>query len=109
MRERLANAKQVIVLVGENTKNLYKFVRWEIEIAQKRDLPMIVVNLNGNRHLDSNCCPAILRDWLAVHVESKAKIMQHALDSFPDEFEGLKESSGGPRYHGDEVYRRLGL
>src|SRR6266404_5390116 len=85
LRERLANAKQSIVLVGENTKNLFRFVRWEIEISQKRDLPIIVVNLNGTRQLDRERCPAILRDWLAAHIEFKATIIQHALDNFPDE------------------------
>src|SRR6266481_3823878 len=109
LRERLANAKQTIVLVGENTKNLYRFVRWEIEISQKRDLPIIVVNLNGSRQLDANRCPAILRDWLAAHVEFKAKIIQHALDNFPDEYTRLRVSTSGPRYYADEVYRKLGL
>ncbi|MHB8501157.1 MAG: TIR domain-containing protein [Candidatus Acidiferrales bacterium] len=109
LRERLANAKQTIVLVGENTKNLYRFVRWEIEISQKRDLPIIVVNLNGSRQLDANRCPAILRDWLAAHVEFKAKIIQHALDNFPDEYTRLRESTSGFRYYTDEVYRKLGL
>jgi hypothetical protein len=33
LRLRFSSAKQVVVLVGENTKNLYRFVRWEIEIA----------------------------------------------------------------------------
>jgi hypothetical protein len=109
LRERLANAKQTIVLVGENTRNLYRFVRWEIEISQKRELPIIVVNLNGSRQLDSDRCPAILREWLAAHIEFKAKIIQHALDNFPDEHTRLRESTNGPRYYTDEVYRKLGL
>ena len=109
LRERLANAKQTIVLVGENTRNLYRFVRWEIEISQKRELPIIVVNLNGSRQLDGDRCPAILREWLAAHIEFKAKIIQHALDNFPDEYTRLRESTNGPRYYKDEVYRKLGL
>ena len=109
LRERLANAKQTIVLVGENTRNLYRFVRWEIEISQKRELPIIVVNLNGSRQLDGDRCPAILREWLAAHIEFKAKIIQHALDNFPDEYTRLRESTNGPRSYKDEVYRKLGL
>ena len=109
LRQRFANAKQVLVLVGENTKNLYKFVRWEIEIAQKRDLPIIVVNLNGNRGMDPERCPAILRDWVAAHVAFKAKIIQHALDNFPDEYRRIQASASGSRYYNDDVYRSLGL
>lgn len=108
LRQRLANAKQVIVLVGENTKNLFKFVRWEIEIAQKLNLPIIVVNLNGLRQMDADRCPPILRGWPAAHVDFRAKILQHALDHFPDEYSGLPADSG-PRFYPDKVYTALGL
>lgn len=47
LRERMSSAKQVIVVIGENTKNLYRFVRWEIELAIAKGLPVIVVNLTG--------------------------------------------------------------
>ena len=109
LRQRLANAKQVVVLVGENTKNLYRFVRWEIEIAQKKDLPVIVVNLNGLRQMDPDRCPAILRGWLAAHVSFRAKIIQHALDHFPDEYRDIQASASGPRYYNDQIYKNLGL
>ena len=33
LKQRLANTKQAIVIVGEKTKNLYRFVRWEIEMC----------------------------------------------------------------------------
>ena len=45
LRERLNNTKQAILLVGDSTKNLYKFVRWEIELAINMDIPVIAVNL----------------------------------------------------------------
>jgi hypothetical protein len=109
LRARLANAKQVIVLVGENTKNLYKFVRWEIELAQELKLPVIVVNLNGLRKMDPERCPPILREWPAAHVEFRAKIIQHALDYFPDEYARLPADATGPRHYSDGVYSGLGL
>lgn len=108
LRNRLSNAKQVIVLVGERTKNLFKFVRWEIEIAQALDLPIIVVNLNGSRQLDLSRCPAILRSWPAAHVAFRAAIIQHALDNFPNEYPRLPDGSG-PRYYTDAAYKQLGL
>ena len=109
LRQRFSNARQTIVLVGENTKNLRKWVPWEIEISKRLNLPMIVVNLNGKRQVDSLLCPAALQDCLAAHVSFKAKIIQHALDYFPAEYVQIQASSAGPRYYDDEVYRRLGL
>jgi hypothetical protein len=109
LRERMANAKQVIVLVGENTKNLYRFVRWEIELAMRKDLPVIVVNLNNYRQMDSARCPAILRDHCAIHVAFKMKIIKFALDGFPDWCVTQKHGSSGWRYYQDHVYAELGL
>src|SRR5216683_2269522 len=94
LRERFASAKQVIILVGDNTKTLYRFVRWEIDVAQKLDLPIVVVNLNGQNGIDSELCPSILRDWPAVHVPFRMKTIQFALEHFPDEYPKIKKQEG---------------
>lgn len=109
LRERMASAKQAIVLVGEHTKNLFKFVRWEIELAEKEDLPIVVVNLNGNRRQDPDLCPPILRDHYAVHVPFKMKIIQYALDNFPTQFSKRDASAKGPLVYNETVYTGLGL
>jgi hypothetical protein len=109
LRERMSNAKQVIVLVGEHTKNLYKFVRWEIDLAIADDLPTIVVNLNGKRAHDPDRCPPILRNVYAVHVPFKMKIIKYALDNFPDQHAGRARSAVGPLQYNESVYARLDL
>jgi hypothetical protein len=110
LRERLANTKQVVVLVGEKTKDLRKFVPWEIAIATKLGLPIIVVNLNGKKKMDDERCPAGLKNCSAVHIPYKASILQFALDHFPEEHGRLSASwSGGPRTYPESVYESLGL
>jgi hypothetical protein len=109
LRERMANAKQVIVLVGEHTKNLYRFVRWEIDLALRKDLPIVVINLNNKRRHDPDRCPPILRDQYAVHVPFKMKIIRYALDNFPSEYARRNLSDSGPRHYNDNVYESLGL
>ena len=99
-----------VLLVGEHTKYLYKYVRWEIEQAIKRDLPCIVVNINGKRSCDNNLCPALMRDHLAIHVSFNAKILQYALENWPDSSKAHKlRGETGSFYYKDEVYRQLGL
>ena len=109
LRERFSAAKQVVVLIGEHTKNLYRFVRWEIEVAQKLDLPIIAVNLNGKRQYDHERCPSILRDKYVVHVSFKSRILQYALDYFPNEYahKGVNDESN--RHYNEEVYKKIGL
>lgn len=109
LRERLSNTKQAIVLVGEKTKNLFHFVRWEMEVCRKLDIPIIAVNLNGLKGQDNDHCPAIIRNEYIVHVPFKMKIIQHALDNFPGEYAQRKPTDMGPRQFPDSVYTQLGL
>jgi hypothetical protein len=110
LKKRFANASQVIVLIGESTKNLYKYVRWELEVAQSLGLPIIAVNLSGDRAQNNETCPAIIRDTYTVHTPFKLKIIKYALDNFPSEFhrQTTKVSAGGRTYP-DSVYQNLGL
>jgi hypothetical protein len=109
LRERFSSARQVIVLIGENTKNLYRFVRWEMEVAQNLDLPIVAVNLGGGRCYDRELCPPILRDKYVVHVAFKMKIIQFALDHFPDEYSNRDLSAASNRFYNEDIYERLGL
>jgi len=109
LRERFAGRKHAVVLIGENTKNLFRFVRWEIDVAQDLDLPIIAVNLDGGRRYDSIRCPPILRDLYVVHVAFKAKIFKYALDNFPDEYRHRAQDEGGNRYYPNSIYKSLDL
>lgn len=111
LRDRMNQSSAVVVLVGEKTKNLYKFVRWELELALELALPIIVVNLNEKRRQDGALCPAIIRDKCAVHIPFKMKAIKNALDAWPSEFRGLSaaDRQGGARYYSDEVYAGWGL
>ena len=110
LRERMNNSKIFILLVGEKTKYLYKYVKWEIEQAIKLELPIIVVNLNGKRSLDSDKCPAVLRDKLAIHVSFNSKIIQFALENWSDShYTHSRSGESGPFYYKDSVYSELGL
>ncbi len=112
LRERMANAKQMILLVGENTKYLRKFVPWEIELARKKDIPIIVVNLNKNRTYDKNLCPSVIKDGIyTINVSFEMKIIKYALDYFPDIYDKKKndESYDHTYHYKDSVYEELGL
>ena len=110
LSERLANAKVVVSLIGENTRYLYKFLRWELEQAIRRDIPIVGVNLNSHRSQDSNRCPPVIRDHLVIYVSFNAAIIQHALENWPGEYQDLRlKNTVGPHYYNDDVYRRLGL
>lgn len=109
LRERFSNAKQAIVLIGYSTKNLYKFVRWEIEIALDLDLPIIAVNLNRMRVYDEDLCPPILRDKYVVHVSYNARIIKYALDNFPMQYNSEGRPPGGNWQYVEAVYKKVGL
>ncbi len=107
LRERLQNTKVLIVLIGKNTMNLYKYVRWEIEYAIEKDIPIIGVNLNGSKIKD-DLCPPILRDKLAVFVPFGQKIINHALNHWPEQHSVYKNANKTGSYNYiDSVYEKL--
>lgn len=110
LRERMKNSKILMLLVGENTKKLRKYVPWEIEIALKADLPIILVNLNKSKAFDPELCPAILKNELTVSVPYVQSIMQHSLDTWPADHVKFRSENKIDRYiYLKPTYDRLGL
>lgn len=110
LRERMNNSKVFVLLVGQNTKNLYKFVRWEIDLAISMNLPIIVVNLNQQRSHDDLLCPPILRNALAMHVSYSPKILQFALEGWSTwHYEHQRNGRTGPFYYESDIYKALGM
>jgi hypothetical protein len=101
LRERMSKSSAVVVLVGEKTKNLYKYVRWELELALELGLPIIVANLNKANRQDKDRCPAIIRDACAVHIPYTLVALKHAMLKWPTEFRGLAatDKAGGARHY----------
>lgn len=100
LRERMKNSTAVVVLVGEKTKNLYKYVRWELELALELGLPIIVANLNKTNRIDRDRCPAIIRDACAVHIPYTLEALKHAMANWPTGFRSLNatDKAGGARH-----------
>lgn len=108
LRERLQNTSVFVVLIGEHTANLYKYVRWEIEYAIENDIPIIVVNLNKFREYESRLCPPLLRDKLAIHISYEQKIMNYALNNWPEQYKKHKQNNEtGPYWYKGIVYQGL--
>lgn len=102
LRERMRKSSAVVVLVGDKTKYLYKYVRWELELALELDLPIIAANLNSKNGQDNDNCPAIIRDkGCVVHIPYKLQALKFAMSNWPGEYSRLSatEKSGGWRYY----------
>lgn len=110
LQERFRESKVFVLLVGDSTRYLYKYVRWEIEQAIKRELPIIVVNINGTRTRDDIKCPPIVKNVLSIHVSFNAKILEYALDHWPVvHYEKLKLANKQSYHYQLETYSRLGI
>lgn len=100
-RERINMAGKYVMLIGEDTRNKYKYVRWEAEVAIEKGCTIIGVNLDGSRQIAEKTCPPIIRDIGAIFVPYSPKIIAYALENYK-----MKES--GNYHYKDEVYRQLG-
>ncbi len=110
LRVRLLNTSVFVVLIGQNTRYLTKFVKWEMEQAVSLGLPIIGVNLNGLRQQDPERCPPTIREELAVYVSFNPGIMQYALEHWPDTAKSLKvQGKTGAYYYQQSTYESLGI
>jgi hypothetical protein len=101
LRERLANTKQAIVLIGEKTKNLHRYVRWEIDCCLEKDIPIIGVNLNGKARIDDGRCPPIMKDQCVLYVPFKMEPIKRALDGFCPKYQEYKRAGNKAMYYPD--------
>ncbi len=111
LRERMKNSKLMLLLVGEKTRFLTRFVAWEVDYAHKIDLPIIVANLNKKRAHDPDRCPSAVLDGdvYTVHVSFARDILKYAVDNFPDEYHKNKAQGDARRFYPQKVYAGLGL
>ncbi|KAA8371118.1 molecular chaperone Tir [Leuconostoc carnosum] len=109
LRSRFANSKLFIILVGQHTKNLRKFVKWEIETAIRLEIPIIAVNLNGKRQAD-NLMPTLLLNNLSLVIPYKEVAIKHAMDLWPDADKVHRHNNEMTQFHyNDRVYEQLGI
>src|SRR5262249_43866572 len=106
LRERMNKSKAFVLLVGESTKHLHKYVGLEIDLTIELGLPMVVVHLNNTSAQGNNNCRAKIRSACAVHIPFKLAAIRHALDHWPAEFRGLSQAKKAAE-HGN-IQRGLG-
>lgn len=119
LRERLSNAKQIILLVGDKTRQKAaksnSFIHYEVEVISKLNLPIVFANLNQSRESESYRIPSTLESPLyTISTSFQPKIIQYALDEFPAAFEKNEKATWdskktGPYYYKASVYKNLGL
>jgi hypothetical protein len=110
LRERMDNAKMFVLLVGEKTHGLRKYVPYEIGLAVKADIPIVVVNLNKKRVYDSARTPASIDTELAIHIGFYHKVLKYALEHWPAiHLNHRSKGETGPWYYKPETYSSLGI
>ncbi len=117
LRERLANAKQVILLVSNTTRSKAAdedtFLYYEVEAIRRRGLPVVFANLNGSRKVQSSKLPeSLASDYYTMSVSWQPKIIMYALDDYVAKFQKnltAVDPKTGPYYYLDSVYEDLGL
>lgn len=101
-RERINMAGKYVLLIGQDTKSKYKYVRWEAEVAIEKGCTIIGVNLDGSRSIDMNTCPPIIRDIGAIFVPFSPAIIAYAIKNYK------MHDDNKNYYYNDQVYTSLG-
>jgi MTH538 TIR-like domain (DUF1863) len=113
LRERLANTKQIVMLIGAQSREVAatpsRFFYYEVEVIKQLELPVIFANLNGVRKVESSRLPRVLIDQYTMSVSFQAAIIKHALDDFVGRYWDERDTKVTPHYYKSFVYADCGL
>ncbi len=113
LRERLKNAKQVVLLGSRDARRKgsdgSSFLAHEVKVIIEFNLPVVIANLDGDRTVDKNFIPAPLldADYYTMSVSFQPSIIKYALDNYAPGF--AASDSHGPYQYKPSVYENLGL
>jgi hypothetical protein len=111
LRERLKNAKQVVLLGSKDGKRKgddgVSFLAHEIEVIIEFKLPVVVANLDGDRCVNRHYIPDLLLNYYSVSVSFQPKIIMYALDNYASSF--ATSTKEGPHQYPEKAYSDLGL
>lgn len=98
LKYRLDNSKLFILLIGEHTKRLTRFVQYEVETAMRQSLPIICVNLNGNK-MEDDLSPSWFEDYPRIYIPFEEKIIKYAIENWPKSVNSLPNHGKGSYYY----------
>jgi hypothetical protein len=113
LRERMKNAKQVVLLGSSDAKKKgsdgRSFLAHEVDVMMEFDLPVVVANLDGDRNIDTNFIPSPLvdADYYTLSVSFQPAIIKFALDNYAANYS--QSTNRGPHYYKAAIYTRLGI
>jgi hypothetical protein len=113
LRERLKNAKQIVLLGSADAKKKgsdgSSFLAHEVKVMAELNLPVVVANLDGDRKIDRNFIPTPLldADYYTMSVSFQPTIIKYALDDYSPGF--ASSDATGPHFYKEVAYTRLGL
>jgi hypothetical protein len=113
LRERLKNAKQIVLLGSNDAKKKgddgVSFLAHEVEVIIEFNLPVVVANLNADRTVVKSFIPTpfLTANYYTVSVSFQPKIIKHALDNYAESFAGSDKK--GPHQYPGSIYTSLGL
>lgn len=113
LRERLKNAKQVVLLGSNHAKRKggddVSFLAHEVAVILEFRLPVVVANLDGDRKIDQHFIPTpfLNANYFTVSVSFQPRIIMHALSNYVSEF--AQGGKLGPHQYSSQTYKNLGL
>jgi hypothetical protein len=103
LKERLQNAKVLVIIIGKSTQNLYKYVRFEIDYALKNYIPIIAVHIQAHDKQNEIYFP-MLKNRLTAYIPFSLKALNDTLIQPPKLQIGLKKNTFGSMHTGDTQY-----
>lgn len=113
LRERLKNAKQIVVLGSADAKkkgsDAISFLAYEVAVIIEFGLPVVVANLDGDRNINRRFIPTpfLDADYYTLSVSFQPAIIKKSLDSYAPQYSS--SANTGPHFYPEAIYKSVGL
>ncbi|MFT5752013.1 MAG: hypothetical protein ACI828_001370 [Flavobacteriales bacterium] len=97
LKDRLQNAKVLVILIGKNTRNLYKYVRFEIDYALKNFIPIIGVHIGVPNKQNEVYFPMI-KNQMAAYIPFSLKELDNTLTHSSKRLKKLKINNNSSHF-----------
>lgn len=97
LKDRLQNAKVLVIIIGKSTQNLYKYVRFEIDYALKNFIPIIGVHIEGHDKQNEIYFP-MMKNQMAAYIPFSLKALNNTLTHSSKRQKQLKINNNSSRF-----------
>ncbi|HNZ74311.1 MAG TPA: TIR domain-containing protein [Bacilli bacterium] len=107
--QKMDEAEIAVIIMSQAIRSMRKYISWQVTYLANEKKPLVCVNTNGIRSVDSTFLPAKLkRGALSLHIPLNKETFNMAIDNWPRFHEKfVAEGKNGMFKFPESIYKQM--